>query len=86
MLRWFHGQPLPHWLDQVMLYFPYVGTNLTILPLVILLALWLWRRSNKVLTAIHLLVVCIGSLVAQPDHEVSARPPAAGAVPVARAV
>jgi undecaprenyl-diphosphatase len=65
-LRWFHGQPLPHWLDQVMLYFPYVGTNLTILPIVLLLALWLWRRSNKVLTAIHLLVVCIGSLSLNP--------------------
>jgi membrane-associated phospholipid phosphatase len=65
-LRWFHGQQLPHWLDQVMLYFPYVGTNLTILPIVMLLALWLWRRSNKVLTAIHLLVVCLGSLSLNP--------------------
>jgi len=65
-LRWFHGQHFPFWLDQVLVNFPYVGTNLTILPIVILLALWLWRRSNKVLTAIHLLVVCLGSLSLNP--------------------
>jgi undecaprenyl-diphosphatase len=65
-LRWFHGQHFPFLVDQLLVNFPYVGTNLTILPLVILLALWLWRRSNKVLTAIHLLVVCLGSLSLNP--------------------
>jgi undecaprenyl-diphosphatase len=66
MLRWFHAQELPPWLDQLMLVFPYVGTNLTILPIVILLGLWLWRARYKVITALHLLVVSIGSLSLNP--------------------
>jgi undecaprenyl-diphosphatase len=66
MLRWFHAQPLPAWLDEVMLFFPYVGTNLTILPLVLLLGLWLWKKQDKVVTAVHLLVVSIGSLSLNP--------------------
>jgi undecaprenyl-diphosphatase len=65
-LRWFHAQTLPGWLDQLMLVFPYVGTNLTILPIVLLLAVWLWRARDKVITAVHLLVVSIGSLSLNP--------------------
>ena len=66
MLRWFHAWALPGWLDQLMLYMPYAGTNLTILPLVLLLGLWLWKRADMVLTAVHLLVVSIGSLSLNP--------------------
>ena len=66
VLRWFHAWTLPGWLDQLMLYMPYAGTNLTILPLVLLLGLWLWKRADMVLTAVHLLVVSIGSLSLNP--------------------
>ena len=66
VLRWFHAQPLPDWLDRVMLFFPYVGTNLTILPIMLLLGLWLWKTRDKVITAVHLLVVSIGSLSLNP--------------------
>lgn len=66
LLVWFHGQHLPVWLDQLMLYMPYAGTNLTILPIMLALGLWLWKRAFKVITAIHLLVVSVGSLSLNP--------------------
>ena len=66
LLGWFHAQQLPGWLDAVMLYMPYAGTNLTILPIVLLLGLWLWKSHDKVVTAVHLLVVSVGSLSLNP--------------------
>jgi undecaprenyl-diphosphatase len=66
MLVWFHAQSLPAWIDQLMLYMPYAGTNLTILPIVLLLGLWLWKRADKVVTAVHLLAVSVGSLSLNP--------------------
>ncbi len=66
VLRWFHAWALSGWLDQLMLYMPYAGTNLTILPIVLVLGLWLWKRADMVLTAVHLLVVSIGSLSLNP--------------------
>lgn len=62
LLAWFHAHPMPLWVDRVMLFLPYLGTNLTLLPIMLLLALWLWKRADMVLTAVHLLVVCLGSL------------------------
>jgi undecaprenyl-diphosphatase len=61
VLTWFHA-PLPRWLDTVMLIIPYGGTNLTLLPAILLLGLWLWKRQGKVVTAVHLAVVCVGAL------------------------
>ena len=66
LLGWFHAHPLPAWQDAVMYYMPYAGTNLTILPIVLLLGLWLWRARDMVLTAVHLLVVSVGSLSLNP--------------------
>lgn len=65
-LRFFHAQSLPHWLDQVMLASPLIGTNLVILPVMLLLGIWLWRVRHAPLTALHLLVVSIGSLSLNP--------------------
>jgi undecaprenyl-diphosphatase len=66
MLRWFHEHPLPAWLDAVMLAAPYAGTNLTILPIIIVGGLVLWKRYQRADIAIHLLVVSIGSLSLNP--------------------
>lgn len=66
MLVWFHSQTLPAWLDRAMLYMPYAGTNLTILPIMLVLGWWLWKRADKVISAVHLLVVSIGSLSLNP--------------------
>jgi membrane-associated phospholipid phosphatase len=65
-LRWFHSQKLASWLDAVVLQIPLTGTNLTILPAVILLGWWMWKRAHRPLIAIHLLVVCVGSLSLNP--------------------
>ncbi len=65
-LQWFHERPLSEWLDQGMLATPYMGTNLTILPLMIVVGLLLWRKLGKPRPAIHLLVVSIGSLSLNP--------------------
>jgi undecaprenyl-diphosphatase len=65
-LIWFHAHPLPGWLDQVMLAMPYFGTNLTILPLVIVVTPILWRKYKTPRTAIHLFVLSIGSLSLNP--------------------
>ena len=65
-LGWFHARPLPLLLDKLMLAVPYVGTNLTILPLMIVVGLLLWRRYRQPLLAVHLLVVSVGSLSLNP--------------------
>lgn len=66
MLRWFHAQQLPPWLDTIVLGVPLTGTNLTILPAVLLLGWWLWKRAGHPVTALHLLIVCVGSLSLNP--------------------
>ncbi|MEO6526206.1 MAG: phosphatase PAP2 family protein [Gemmatimonadaceae bacterium] len=66
LLRAIHAQHLPSWLDFVVLQVPLTGTNLTILPAIILLGWWMWNRAHRPLVAIHLLVVCVGSLSLNP--------------------
>ena len=66
VLTWTHDRPLPYLLDQLMLAMPYLGTNLTMLPLMIAVGLVLWRRYRQRLIAVHLLVVSIGSLSLNP--------------------
>ena len=66
LLRWFHAQQLPAWLDAVVLQVPLTGTNLTILPAALILGWWLWKRAHRPFVAAHVLVVCIGSLSLNP--------------------
>lgn len=66
MLQWLHAHPLPYLLDLLMLAMPYVGTNLTMLPLMLVAGVVLWRKYNQPLVAIQLLVVSIGSLSLNP--------------------
>jgi membrane-associated phospholipid phosphatase len=66
VLRWTHFHPLPILLDRLMLLMPYFGTNLTMLPLMIVVGLVLWRKYHQVLIAIQLLVVSVGSLSLNP--------------------
>ena len=61
VLRAFH-QPTPAWFDAAMRGSVYLGTNLVILPAMVLLGLWLWRVKHTPLTGFHLLVVCVGAL------------------------
>lgn len=66
MLHWFHDHALPRWLDTVMLAVPYFGTNLTILPIILVVGLVLWRKFHQPLIAAQLLVVSLGSLSLNP--------------------
>ena len=66
VLRWMHAHPLPYLLDQLMLAMPYLGTNLTMLPLMVVVGLVLWRKFRAPLVAVHLLTVSIGSLSLNP--------------------
>lgn len=66
MLRWFHAQSLPSWLDAVVLQVPLTGTNLTILPLTLVVGWWLWKRKRRGIIALQLLVVTTGSLSLNP--------------------
>jgi undecaprenyl-diphosphatase len=65
-LRVLHEHPLPLLLDRLMLAMPYLGTNLTILPLMIVLAPVLWKKFHQPMIALQLFLVCIGSLSLNP--------------------
>jgi membrane-associated phospholipid phosphatase len=66
MLTWMHDRPLPTVFDKLMLAMPYLGTNLTMLPLMIVVALVLWLRFHQRLIAVQLLLVSVGSLSLNP--------------------
>jgi undecaprenyl-diphosphatase len=61
VLRAVH-QELPAWLDQIMVGSVYIGTNLVLLPAMLVVGVWLWRVKRTPLTAIHLVTVCLGAL------------------------
>jgi undecaprenyl-diphosphatase len=50
----------------VVLSTPYFGTNLTILPAMLVIGLVLWLRFHRPIIAVQLLVVCLGSLSLNP--------------------
>ena len=56
-----HALVLPHAIDTVLLFLPWFGTNITLLPLSMAAALWLVRRGYRRL-AMHLLVLQVGTL------------------------
>ena len=66
LLRWFHARALPSWLDAVVLQIPLTGTNLTILPAILAIGWWLWKRKRRSTDALQLFVVSIGSLSLNP--------------------
>ena len=57
---------LPPVLDTAMLVLPWLGTNVTLIPLLAGAALWLDRVRRRRDLAIHLLVVELGSYTANP--------------------
>lgn len=60
LLRAVHVE-VPAWLDAVLLTLPWLGTNITLLPLSLLVALWLALRKGLHHEALYLLTVQIGS-------------------------
>ena len=61
-----HDWTLPAWADQLLSLAPYTGTNLTMLPAMLVAAFWLWRWKHRLDISVHLLVVCIGALSLNP--------------------
>ena len=59
--------PLPWALDKLMLVFPWFGTNITLIPGVILIAWWLWKRLGRKHLAVQMIVVQIGSYLLNPS-------------------
>jgi len=54
---------MPVAFDWLMLGLPWLGTNLTLLPIIALASLWLWRKEGRAELALHLMIVSLGSLI-----------------------
>lgn len=53
--------PLPGWLDAALVVMPWLGTNLTLLPISLAVVLWLVFRKRQYHEAVYLAVVQLGS-------------------------
>jgi undecaprenyl-diphosphatase len=58
--------PLPQPLDFLMLVFPWFGTNISIMPVVAVVVIWLWLKHRRVDLAMWLLVTQLGSFALNP--------------------
>lgn len=54
---------VPATVDRVMLLLPWLGTNLTLLPILAALSLWVWRKRRRGELALQLMVTVVGSLI-----------------------
>jgi len=54
---------VPTAFDWVMLGLPWLGTNVTVLPILAIASLWLWRRKRRPELALQLMVASVGSLI-----------------------
>lgn len=68
--RWliiaFHNHAPPPWLDTIILASPWLGTNITLIPGVLLIVWWLWARLKKPHLAMRLFIVQLGSYILNP--------------------
>jgi membrane-associated phospholipid phosphatase len=54
---------LPVVFDWLMRGLPWLATNLTLLPVIALFSLWLWRKKDRGELALQLVIVSLGSLI-----------------------
>ena len=57
---------LPAWLDALIYASPWLGTNITLIPGVLVGVWWLWARAKRPHLAMRLLIVQLGSYVLNP--------------------
>ena len=57
------NRALPSAADWAMLVLPWLGTNLTLLPVIAAFSLWLWRKKGRGELALQLMVVSLGGLI-----------------------
>lgn len=71
-MRWEHDLldrmhvRLPPLLDAMMLVFPWLGTNISLIPGVLVAVIWLWRVRHRPHLAMRLLTVQVGSYLLNP--------------------
>ena len=56
-------QSAPAVVDWIMLALPWLGTNLTLAPIIAVFAFWLWRKKGRPELALELILAVLGSLV-----------------------
>jgi membrane-associated phospholipid phosphatase len=66
LMLWLH-RPLPAWLDFIVLTTPWFGTNLTLIPVIVALSWWLWRRWDRPDLTAQLIAVQVGSYLLNPS-------------------
>ena len=54
---------VPPAFDWIMLSLPWLGTNLTLLPILAVFSLWVWRKKGRGDIALQLMILAVGSLV-----------------------
>jgi undecaprenyl-diphosphatase len=66
LMLWVH-RPLPTILDLVVLTTPWFGTNLTLIPVIIGLSWWLWKKWARPDLSAQLIAVQLGSYLLNPS-------------------
>jgi undecaprenyl-diphosphatase len=66
LMLWLH-RPLPGWLDFVVLTTPWLGTNLTLIPVIVALSLWLWKKWGRPDLSVQLITAQLGSYLLNPS-------------------
>ncbi|HTE46474.1 MAG TPA: phosphatase PAP2 family protein [Gemmatimonadaceae bacterium] len=59
--------PLPRVLDTIMMIAPWFGTNISLIPFIIVICWWLWAKAREPEMAIRLGVVQLGSYLLNPS-------------------
>ena len=59
--------PLPRGVDQLMLVFPWFGTNISLIPGIAVICWWLWVKRGRPRLAVRLGVVQLGSYLLNPS-------------------
>jgi undecaprenyl-diphosphatase len=54
---------MPPAIDWVMLGLPWLGTNLTLMPILAVFSLWVWRSKGRGDIALQLMITVLGSLI-----------------------
>jgi undecaprenyl-diphosphatase len=67
LMIWTHAHTPPAWLDALLYATPWLGTNITLIPGVLLGVWFLWSRAKRPHLAMRLLTVQIGSYLLNPS-------------------
>lgn len=66
LLLWVH-RPMPALFDWLMVICPWFGTNISLIPFIVIMVWWLWARERKPHYAMRLAIVQLGSYLLNPS-------------------